>query len=134
VPALARAEWPSAEWRSALNSGASCSQAKQCGVLAQLLADVRVRGVLDDQLGLRALAAPEEMRGTLLGYYRGVLKGGHRVHQTGNDRRAFAAIVPRAQRDHRVSTGRVQGTCDEVGLTAEAGVQAAVYVACAGLV
>ena len=59
--------------------GVRCMRLTRLERLAQLLAGVGVRRLVDDQPRLCALAAAEDVRAALLGHDRGVLEGGHRV-------------------------------------------------------
>ena len=75
-------------------------------------------------LGLLVVAP--ELGDAVLGDDRALLEAGHRLVEQRHDGRDVGLGVPRAQRDERLAAGRVQRADDEVGLAAEAGVDAGV--------
>src|SRR5271165_7016252 len=110
-----------------------CDRACREGLM-QLVAGTRMCRLVDDQSRLCTLASAEHVRTALLGDDGRVLEGGDRIGEARDDRRTGAWRMPRVQSDHRVAARRMQGACNEVGLAAEARVQAPAYVTGPGLV
>ena len=77
---------------------------------------------------------PKMQRPALLGDHGRVLERGRGLDQPGDDGRAVALGVPRAEGDHGVPAVGVQRPDDEVGLAAEARVDPAAHEAGIGLV
>src|SRR5690606_392724 len=108
-------------------------QTERPGLLPQLGAHPRMGRALDQATRLFLLVTAEEWGDALLRDDGCRLERGDRLVHHRHDRRDVGPGVPGPQRDEGLTTGGVQGTDDEVGLAAEAAVDARVYAGGVGL-
>ena len=78
--------------------------------------------MFDDVVGLGSLAPAEYFRNSLLGYYSALLETSDRLLDDRHDRGDIGLLVPARQGDKGLATAAMQCAHDEVGGSAEPGI------------